>query len=113
MRTFNVQLLLLSQIVLAQHLTVLGSSALSPTGRRDFSSSLDLKFRRSLKMKMLTTAFCSATYKNDKNCPLKCWPENRPPCLDTQQHVLLCNKLKLEYNNEVAIGDIKYDDIYG
>ena len=27
--------------------------------------------------------------------------------------MLLCNKLKLEYNNEVAIGDIKYDDIYG
>ena len=52
-------------------------------------------------------------YKNDKNCPLKCWPENSPPCLDTQPHVLLCSKLKLESNNEVANGDIKYDNIYG
>ena len=48
--------------------------------------------------------------RNRTNCPLMCWTSNDNPIKDTQEHLMVCNTIN---TNNVAIDDIKYDDIYG
>ena len=51
-------------------------------------------------------------YRNNLNCPLKCWPSSDNPIRDTQEHLLTCSKLKL-VKQTLSTNQIKYDDIYG
>ena len=51
-------------------------------------------------------------YKDDFNCPLKCWPADTSPVRDTQEHLLSCSKLELK-NPTVAAGNIVMNNIYG
>ena len=41
-----------------------------------------------------------------------CWTSNDNPIKDTQEHLMVCNKIKMNTNN-VTTDEIKYDDIYG
>ena len=50
-------------------------------------------------------------YLNNQNCPLECWPPGDTPARDTQEHLLVCSKLKLKHQT-VANEDINYEDIY-
>ena len=52
-------------------------------------------------------------YKNNLNCPLKCWPSDAPPVQDTQQHLLFCSRLEIDQNTTVTTDVVQYDDIYG
>ena len=52
-------------------------------------------------------------YKDNLNCPLKCWPDGSPPVEDDQEHLLNCSKLKLKSNQTVACICVQYNDIYG
>ena len=51
-------------------------------------------------------------YNNVVPCPLDCW-ENEETVEDTQPHLLECKKLRtLLATNEIANGDVNYDDIF-
>ena len=45
------------------------------------------------------------------HCPLKCSPAL--PQQDTQEHILICSKLKLNSSYTAACRKVMYDDIYG
>ena len=51
-------------------------------------------------------------YIGNTNCPLKCWPVDSQPLEDTQQHLLVCNKIQIKTSPTVACGKPVYDDIY-
>ena len=51
-------------------------------------------------------------YKNDLSCPLVCWPADGTHVQDSQQHLLVCEKLELN-KSTVATEKIVIDDIYG
>ena len=51
-------------------------------------------------------------YRGNTYCPLKCWPEDSP-VEDTQQHLLVCDKIQKDANLTVACGKPEYNDIYG
>ena len=42
-------------------------------------------------------------YKNILYCPLKCNQDN--PDIDTQEHVLICTKLRVSNTSKLVIGD--------
>ena len=46
----------------------------------------------------------STMHKKRLNCPLNCNQEN--PCIDTQEHVLLCNKLKVSNPSKLVVGGV-------
>ena len=54
-------------------------------------------------------------YKNNLNCPLKCWEDGNEPNCDTQEHILSCKRIseRVPLNPTVARNKVKYDDIYG
>ena len=52
-------------------------------------------------------------YKDNPNCPLKCWSNGTQPVQDKPRHLLLCDKLKMDQNTTVATDKVKYDDMYG
>ena len=54
----------------------------------------------------------SQLYKNNTNCPLKCWSPEESPLKDTQEHLMVCQKIEINTNN-VSKEKIKYHDIYG
>ena len=41
-------------------------------------------------------------YKDNLNCPLKCWSDGSPPFEDTQEHLLHCSRLIIKTNLTVA-----------
>ena len=52
-------------------------------------------------------------YKDDSSCPLTCWQENLEPLRDTQEHLLVCSKLKTNDKQTLVEEEIKYTHIYG
>ena len=52
-------------------------------------------------------------YRDDKSCPLKCWETDTDPPEDTQEHLLVCKKLKDTASHTIATDRIEYNHIYG
>ena len=52
-------------------------------------------------------------YRDDKSCPLKCWGTDEDPLEDTQEHLLVCSKLKDISTHTLATEKIEYKHIYG
>ena len=53
-------------------------------------------------------------YANVAPCPFKCWTEGEAVAEDTQQHLLVCSKLRTEFQSEeLAKGQVVYEDIFG
>ena len=55
----------------------------------------------------------SNLYNGKIECPLKCWDLNfnEPAPPDTQEHALVCKRLKV-FTNSIARNKIEYEDIF-
>ena len=81
-------------------------------------SNEEITILSSLRSHTLRTIRCNFKnlYKGDLNCPLKCSPDGTSPHLDTQQHLISCNKIIQNLSDSqmaISVKTIKYEDIYG